>query len=199
MALKQKILDATITCIINSGAENVRVAEIARDVCCATSVLYHYFESRDDLIDEALIQLMSEYNAGLWRQIIEQAETAKSPDDVRRCFQIIPDTIDLEVFRRERSVGVMVVGLATTRARVREEMAAQLEARAQIPLTDAFRKLLEKNLLRSDIGPSTIALAVRMTAYAHTLEDFGSPDGAISEGWRDFYMLMIDTLLTDAA
>lgn len=64
---RAEILDAAERLFIQRGPDSVSIADIAREAGAAKGLLYHYFESKDDLINE-----LRERYLGEWYRLTER-------------------------------------------------------------------------------------------------------------------------------
>ena len=99
----------------------LRVTTVAKLAGCATSVLYHYFGSRDGLIDAAYIEIAaSELEAN--RAYLEAAsETVLNADDVVRIV-IEYVTLTHDTDRAASTQRARLLGAAQSRPPVRHAM-----------------------------------------------------------------------------
>ncbi|MDV6304398.1 TetR/AcrR family transcriptional regulator [Rhodococcus cerastii] len=74
MRSKQKILDATLGLIAESGFEGVTIAAVARAAGVTRQTVYSIFTTREDVISEAMVGLIVEVLGGI-REKADQAET----------------------------------------------------------------------------------------------------------------------------
>ena len=49
---RQAILDATLRLISQNGFHGASMSQVAEEAKVSTGIIYHYFESKDELIDE---------------------------------------------------------------------------------------------------------------------------------------------------
>lgn len=75
MRSRQKILDATLGLIAESGFEDVTIAAVARAAGVTRQTVYSIFTTREDMISEAMVGLVVAVIGGI-REKADQAETA---------------------------------------------------------------------------------------------------------------------------
>lgn len=54
---RQLILESTITCIIRSGFDGVRLRDVSKEAGVSVGLIQHYFDSRDELVSQAIAHL----------------------------------------------------------------------------------------------------------------------------------------------
>lgn len=77
MRSKQKIVDATLGLIADSGFEGVTIAAVARAAGVTRQTVYSIFTTREDMISEAMVSLVVDVLGG----IRAKADQAESPTE----------------------------------------------------------------------------------------------------------------------
>jgi AcrR family transcriptional regulator len=75
-ARREEIAEAIWRVIAKHGMEAVTVREIAKEACCTTGMLVHYFQNKDELILHALRTTTMRIGGGMW----ERGEQATGDD-----------------------------------------------------------------------------------------------------------------------
>ena len=74
--------------IADKGAANLSLREIAREMGMASSALYRYFESRDQLLTELIIESYDEIG-----DIVERADAGRAHDDLAGRWRAISESL----------------------------------------------------------------------------------------------------------
>jgi AcrR family transcriptional regulator len=75
-ARREEIAEAIWRVIAKHGMEAVTVREIAKEACCTTGMLVHYFKNKDELILHALRTTTMRIGGRMW----ERGEQAAGDD-----------------------------------------------------------------------------------------------------------------------
>ncbi|MDR2469324.1 MAG: TetR/AcrR family transcriptional regulator [Tannerella sp.] len=67
-ARKQEIMDAALQAFAEKGYANTSISEIGRQVNISKGLLYNYFESKDDLLQQILISGAEKISKGLFTE-----------------------------------------------------------------------------------------------------------------------------------
>ncbi len=72
---KERVIGATIRCIVEKGLANMSIKDIAKEADVSTGIIYHYFKNKEDL----LLQVIKSTFQKSHEQVMETVETLFSP------------------------------------------------------------------------------------------------------------------------
>jgi AcrR family transcriptional regulator len=72
----ERILDAACDLIAAEGIDEVRIARVAQRAGASTALVHHYFSTREELLEQALIHSFEEAGDERFRQSTDAEETA---------------------------------------------------------------------------------------------------------------------------
>lgn len=75
-AAPERILDAACDLIAAEGIDEVRIARVAQRAGASTALVHHYFSTREELLEQALIHSFEEAGDERFRQSPDAEETA---------------------------------------------------------------------------------------------------------------------------
>ena len=154
--LRDAILDLAIDVIDEHGEQAIRTNKIAADAGTTPPTLYHYFGSREGLIEEAQAERFARSIAVDVGALVERLSTAVTRDDVRAAIVELfhqRDTVERESARFDR---VNALGAAFARpslARRISEITNDLASRTAAALAPFQRQ----GLIRQDIDLRAVA------------------------------------------
>ncbi|MCG8589052.1 MAG: TetR/AcrR family transcriptional regulator [Proteobacteria bacterium] len=172
--VRDRILDATATCVERVGSARLRMEQVAREAGCSRATLYRYFADKEDLLVAQAVR-----RAG---RLSERALAGLDPhlDPRDRIVEGIVDTIAaLRADPRERGAGPqdradsdrLVTGSATIHAAVAKMLEPHLE------------EAREMGVLRSDV--STAEAAEWLILVSLALVNSAWPEGPGATRTRD--------------
>ncbi|MEY4102185.1 MAG: hypothetical protein RIR88_319 [Actinomycetota bacterium] len=152
-----RLLEATISTIDAGGVKAVRVREIAVSAGVKEPSVYHFFGSRDGLIETALA---SRYSRGLM-EVIEPLQRLASQATSLEEFRSVVRTVVTALFSEDRitvrSVRADVIGSAQSRSSLKAAIvSAQREANEAI--ASVFIDAQRKGWIRQDVNPLAFAV-----------------------------------------
>jgi AcrR family transcriptional regulator len=195
MSTRDEILAAAVREVRERDESAFRVTIVAKNAGCATSVLYHYFGSREGLIDAALVQIVIEESNGVREALALASQAAETSTDAIEMlvnyvmFAHSPDR------RADRSLRARLLGAAQTRPTVRR--AFQEFGRLS---TEANRNLLttlaDKGLIRKDLDIRALALTLRSLDFGWVLDEVNDDSEIVFEDWIAVMRELAVTLAT---
>ncbi|HYQ12052.1 MAG TPA: helix-turn-helix domain-containing protein, partial [Solirubrobacterales bacterium] len=72
----ERILDAACDLIAAEGIDEVRIARVAQRAGASTALVHHYFSTREELLEQALIHSFEEAGDERFRESPDSEETA---------------------------------------------------------------------------------------------------------------------------
>lgn len=143
------MLQMAIEAIERGGEASVRVREVSDATGVSFASLYHFFGSREGLVEEALAEMyvrsIRDGNAGIAATLSAATNVDEFYDAIRR--------VSLEVYNPARS-GFRFTRLSVLGSTAGRPNLAHRVAEVQIAATDAFAELLREPQQRGWIHPS---------------------------------------------
>lgn len=178
---RERLLAATIEAIAEHGEQGVRVRDIAAAVGVTEPSIYHFFGSREGLVDAAQVARYTHVRGVLTEGFRAAVRECSSVGDFR---QLIIDFLP-RVYAADRAswraVRIEVLGSAQSRPRLAQELvAAQRAASRRIaePISYAQRK----GWVRYDIDPEALATWLLGQLNGRVLADI-DPESVDGDAW----------------
>jgi AcrR family transcriptional regulator len=159
VATRDRILEAAVEEFLAKDESGFRVTAVAKQAGCATSVLYHHFESRSGLIDAVLVELVERLAQADEAAGDLAADAAREASDLEAFLTQLHALAERSERQRERSVDVRVRGAAQVRPRVLAAL-AQLQQRRRAVRATVVSILRDRALVRLDVEAVVVALAL---------------------------------------
>ena len=195
MSTRDEILEAAITEIRERDEASFRVTVVAKNAGCATSVLYHYFGSREGLIDAALVQIMTQETEKHRANSRLTTEFADSYDDAVSLFVDYARTAHSPERQAARILRARLLGAAQTRPALRE-VARKFGDRTDAQNVLILRRLSERGLIRDDIDISALSLCLRALDFGFALDDLNEVPHVEFEAWISLIRILATALAT---
>jgi AcrR family transcriptional regulator len=161
MSTRDEICRACGQELLGRTETEFRVTAVAKSAGCATSVLYHYFDSRDRLVDAgfgALVDAASEAHEAEAHELFEIADRATDFAAFLGAFLAFSSRAE----RRDvRALRARLLGASQTRPEVRAHFAAYGE-RVAATHRAILRRLQDRGQLRTDVDVAALALVLRV-------------------------------------
>lgn len=189
MSARDDIIAATVKELAARDESSFRVTAVAKAASCATSVLYHYFGSRDGLLDAGYCALVDQEltaHEGYARAAFDAADRAR---DVGEFTQFVAAASLAPARRESRRQRARLLGASQTRPQVREAFAAYGE---QVAATNRVvaRRLQDRGLVRKDLDVAAVALWLRILDDAWITAELDDPPAPTPEAWLDVVRIL---------
>jgi AcrR family transcriptional regulator len=186
---RDDIIASTVEELRNRDESSFRVTAVAIGAACATSVLYHYFGSRDGLLDAGYGALVDEEIAAhesYARVAFDVAERVHDAGEFVREVAADSSAPHRRISRRQRA---RLLGAAQTRLGVRSAFAAYGE---QVAATNraVVRRLQDRGLVRRDLDPASLALLLRLLEDAWITAEIDDPPSPSKDNWLDLVRIV---------
>ena len=184
------ILGLAVDAIDAGGEAAVRVKQIADDAGVAVTSLYHFFGSREGLVQAALV---ARFEAGYARgreELEDAARSASTPEEFSVEIERILRTTFAKKFTSSRQRRLTVAGAAMSRPELRAEI-NDVQRTWYAELLGSLRTAQERGLIRPIVPLETITTWHLITANGLVSVE-GDDTGTDVKGWLDVY---IDTML----
>ena len=193
MTTRDEILSAAVHEIRTRDEASFRVTVVAKQAGCATSVLYHYFGSREGLIDAALVQLANQ-EAGIIRSLSALTEEfAESYQDFESFLVVYTKTAHSPERRASRAVRARLLGAAQTRPALREEAREFGEQTNEIN-ESILSRLSGRGLIRPDVDIRALSLCLRALDFGHALDDLNEEPRVDLDAWIHLMRVLASAL-----
>lgn len=121
---RTRLLRAAVAVINAEGEQALRVADIARQAGVTEPSLYHFFGSRDGLIEAAHIERYREGQVDIITGFTSEVYRCGTRDEFLRCVDALLAEVVSEKRREARSTRVSVLGSAQSRPSLARKLAA---------------------------------------------------------------------------
>ena len=147
---RRLILDAAIRVFAREGFHSCRVSDIAAEANVAYGLVYHYFRSKDEVLDT----LFSE-RWGLLLQAIEEAEKLELP--VREKLYAVASFI-IDSYQHDPDLMKVIIVEVTRAANTFGRAHLEEISQAYEGIAEIFRKAQETGAFRTDFPPEFATL-----------------------------------------
>jgi len=168
--LKKSILEAAVRQLARSGEASLRVDRIAREAGCSPALLYRHFESREGLLEAAMVERLRREAASLTRDLLRAVEQSRDSEEFVRLDESIARETHGRQRARNRALIAEVLAASRTRPALRKQFLEQ-QREVQRALTDLVRVGQGKGIFRADLSADAIAEFVRAYSFGRVLVD----------------------------
>lgn len=194
MPVRNAILEAAIKELQENSEAGFRVTRVAEEAGCVVSVLYHYFENRESLIDAALIEIMRQDTEEVRGRFEAIVVTPGSIDDVVEAFKSYARALHGPSRANNRKVRLQVLAAQQTRPQVQSAWRS-LSAQNQRSNERMVQSLKASGFLDDSLDTATIALFIRMLDFGRVLDESMETPFVDFEMWIDFIGVLAERLL----
>ncbi|MFM8626590.1 MAG: TetR/AcrR family transcriptional regulator [Actinomycetota bacterium] len=186
---KEMILALAITQIDRGGEASIRVKQIAEDAGTSVTSIYHFYGSREGLIEAAQIARFEGGYEGTRAKFLAAAQTVETREDFTQFLEAQVREIFTATHRMNRRRRMNVAGSAIARPDLLSAI-NDVQRRWYAELVDGLRTAKERGLIGKDADVESIA-----TWHLVTVDGFpaieGDSTGTDVAKWLEFY---IDTM-----
>lgn len=186
---KEMILALAITQIDRGGEASIRVKQIAEDAGTSVTSIYHFYGSREGLIEAAQIARFEGGYEGTRAKFLAAAQTVEKREDFTQFLEAQVREIFTATHRMNRRRRMNVAGSAIARPDLLSAI-NDVQRRWYAELVDGLRTAKERGLIGKDADVESIA-----TWHLVTVDGFpaieGDSTGTDVAKWLEFY---IDTM-----
>lgn len=194
---RQRLIDETLTTILDKGIAAVRIDEIAAAVNVTKGSLYWHFKDREALIRTAL----GEYLRKLSAQTIDGVSTAIADAGNRTDYlaQIAPLLVDPynadQVNYRWNRLELLVESR-------KDPLLAEMLREFHVSDLNVFVELMEsaqeQGILRKEIDPRAVAAIISVVNLGSTVLDVMGENSPTQEAWWNLLLFLIESLFPEA-
>ncbi|MFM9037306.1 MAG: TetR/AcrR family transcriptional regulator [Actinomycetota bacterium] len=177
------LIDAALEVIENEGVNALRLDGLAASVGVTKGSLYWHFKDRDDLIRAALQEQMRRLTESSMIAVSDALKQTRNPDEYfLRVQEILADPYnEAEVAQRWRRLELLVA------ARHDAELSSvmrEIQVHGMTAYTQLMRDAQESGILRSDLDPAAVAVAINALAIgANVIISTMGDDAPPRESW----------------
>ncbi len=191
--LKKAILEAAIRQLARSGEASLRVDRIAREAGCSAALLYRHFESREGLLEAAMVERLRREAAAITKDLLRAVEQSRDTGDFVRMDVAISRETHGRHRARNRAIIAEVLAASRTRPALRKEFLQQ-QREVQRALAELVGAGQAKGIFRADVSAEAIAEFVRAYTFGRALMD-ADPDSVDRlEEWVRIVAIFVESL-----
>jgi AcrR family transcriptional regulator len=191
-----EIVDVTMELLLEHGEGGFRIEDLIDRTGVSKSSLYLHFGSRDGLIAKACLEIFSRQVTANVDAIIDALEQISTPAEFRAIIpQIIASvTAQEDAIRWNRA---MVMAAARHRPDLWEEL-GKAQMRFNGALTESFRGLQERGVVKNDVEARELAVMVQALPFGRVFRDLDSTMGARKlEEWNSLLQRIYVSFLAE--
>lgn len=148
----ERILDAACDLIAADGIDEVRIARVARRAGASTALVHHYFSTREELLEQALIHSFEQAGDERFQRPADAEETA-----TEALARGIAESLPFPGPQEREWVLWVELWLRAVREPALRGVAARLYGRYRDWLASLIRAGIESGEFRSDADPEALA------------------------------------------
>ena len=191
---KGLLIDAALEVIENEGISALRLDALAASVGVTKGSLYWHFKDRDDLIRAALQEQMRRLTEVSMSEVSEALASSKNLGEyLIRVQSVIADPYNEdEVVQRWRRLELMV---ATRQDPELSNVMRDIQVHGMNAYTQLMRDAQERGILRTDLDPAAVAVAISALAMGANVLISSMGDSAPKrESWFALMAFLIGAL-----
>ena len=148
----ERILDAACDLIAAEGIDEVRIARVAQRAGASTALVHHYFTTREELLEQALIHSFEEAGDERFRQSPDAEETA-----TEALARGLAESLPFPGSQEREWVLWVELWLRAVREPALRPVAARLYGRYRDWVAGLIRAGVESGEFRADADPEALA------------------------------------------
>lgn len=191
---KALLIDAALEVIENEGVNALRLDAIAASVGVTKGSLYWHFKDRDDLIRAALQEQMRRLTESSMSGVSEAITSSTNLGEyLLRVQSVIANPYDeAEVVQRWRRLELLVAARKDPDLRTAMR---DIQVHGMTAYTQVMRDAQESGILRSDLDPAAVAVAISALAMgANVLISTMGEDAPDRDSWFGLMAFLIGAL-----
>lgn len=191
--LKKAILEAAIRQLARSGEASLRVDRIAREAGCSAALLYRHFESREGLLEAAMVERLRREAAAITKDLLQAVEQSRDTEDFVRMDVAISRETHGRHRARNRAIIAEVLAASRTRPALRKEFLEQ-QREVQRALTELVKTGQSKGIFRDDVSADAISEFVRAYTFGRALIDADPESADRLDDWVRIVAIFVESL-----
>lgn len=148
----ERILEAACDLIAAEGIDEVRIARVATRARASTALVHHYFSTREELLEQALIHSFEQAGEDRFEKPVEARETA-----TEALARAISECLPLPGLQEREWVLWVELWLRAVREPGLRPVAARLYRRYREWMAGLIRAGVESNEFRADVDAEALA------------------------------------------
>jgi AcrR family transcriptional regulator len=148
----ERILEAACDLIAAEGIDEVRIARVATRAGASTALVHHYFSTREELLEQALIHSFEQAGEDRFEKPVEPRETA-----TEALARAISECLPLPGLQEREWVLWVELWLRAVREPELGPVAARLYRRYREWMAGLIRAGVESNEFRADVDAEALA------------------------------------------
>ena len=151
-AAPERILEAACDLIAGEGIDEVRIARVAQRAGASTALVHHYFSTREELLEQALIHSFEEAGDERFRESPDSEETA-----TEALARGLAESLPFPGSQEREWVLWVELWLRAVREPALRPVAARLYGRYRDWVAGLIRAGVESGEVRADADPEALA------------------------------------------
>lgn len=145
---KDRLLEAAISVIDDEGVKGIRIREIAAAAGVREPSVYHFFGSRDGLVEAALVERFNIHLSEMFQNFNNGLVDCRTQDDFIKLVRTVLDKSYEDGRAKVRSIRADIIGSAQSRPQLRDAVNQSMLA----SYTD-FNRYIEAAQIRGWVDP----------------------------------------------
>ena len=183
-ARRQQVLDAAYTCFAQDGFYETTMQDIAREAGVSYGVVYHYFRSKEDVI-EATWQASQEAREVRYRKAQEKTT---APEILAEILNLYMKRLELPESNSEMRLRIQLFGEALLNPRIGENLRRVWDDVLEI-LGDIIRRGQERGEINPDVDSRALARVYMAVHDGLVLQKTVDPEVDIGELTEIFWAM----------
>ena len=154
--LKKAILEAAVKQIARSGEASLRVDRVAREAGCSPALLYRHFESREGLLEAAMVERLRRKAEPITSGLLRAVRDSRDTTEFIEMDAAIARTVHGRQHANSRALTAEVLSASRARPTLRKAFVEQ-QREVQRGLATLIREGQDKGIFRADLSPDAIA------------------------------------------
>jgi AcrR family transcriptional regulator len=190
---RTRLLQAAVAVINANGEQAVRVADIARQAGVTEPSLYHFFGSREGLIEAAHIDRYLTGQADIITGFTADVRRCRTREDFLGCVDVLLGAVFSDRRRQARFTRVSVLGSAHSRPSLARTVAA-VQRQGNELLAEPFRHAQSQGWIGPDLDCEVLAVwCIGMVTGRVFIEI--DPELATSPAWDEYARVAVRAVL----
>ena len=170
MATKERLITAVETLIESHDSLDIKVSDISKATGITVGSIYHHFSDLSDLLEEGVLRRFRRYVDANTFAISQIVENATSREECALMLKAVTRTATSPKGTTDRLIRARAIDLAGRQPRFKRKL-----VEVQEELTEALTRLVistqERNWIRSDFDPRSIAVFIQAYSFGRIVDD----------------------------
>lgn len=182
---RQRLIDAAAEQVREIGSDDIDVDKVLKEVGVTKGSLYHHFESMNDLIIAAHLQVFAEgMREGTQAFSLIRQECTSAEEVRERLGAIVRRSQDPDRrWLRAQRAGLLALASSNEAVRIR---VASLQSEITDEVTEVMEDFRSKGWLRDDVDPRAVAVFMQAFTLGRILDDIVDDASKVDPGlWME--------------